>query len=134
MSASYVRKTARQWANEVSALFVQYPYYDTINLEQDPPEDIWWSLEFISDFMEGTFCRPGYIERGIIVVTVMAAPGTGDADAITAMEDIVPQMMAKIDPTQRLVIERYEPLEEASGGSAGKHYRVSVALEYQHSL
>ena len=133
MSASYVRTTARRWAAEV-ATSVGVPFYDTINLAPTPTDNVWWTVSFTSESHEGTFCKPGYIENGFISVVVMARPGRGDAEAITAMESIIPALDAKIDPTQRLVLKNYEPLDEDSAGSADSMYRVQVVVNYAHSL
>ena len=105
-----------------------------MNLEQDPQDDCWFTIDFFALSMDGVFCQKGYIERGFVYVDVFAAPGRGDLEAIQAMEIIIPEMFAKVDPTQRLVLESYDPLEEASGGSANRQYQVTVGIAYQHSL
>ena len=133
MSSSYVRETFRTWAQETSAL-VGVQFYDTINVEQSPQDLTWWTAEFIAEFMDGTFCRPDYRETGFIRVIVNAQPGTGDLAAVQAMEGVVPLLMQKIDNTQRLVLERYEPIQEAFAGNADATYRVTVAIDYSHSL
>lgn len=133
MSASAVRTQIRTWAAEI-ATSEAVPYYDTVNIMESPTEAVWWTIEFRTDFMEGTFCKAGYIEEGYIRIDVVAAPGTGDAAAIAAMEKIVPAFDAKLDPTQRVVLTTYEPIQENSGGSADKSYRVSVVFNYRHSL
>ena len=133
MSASYVRTKTRDWCGEVAAA-TTIPFYDTINMEHIPTADVWFTVGFTSEFHEGTFCNTGYIENGFITVTVIARPGRGDLEAIQAMEQIIPALDAKIDPTQRLVLKNYEPIDEASNGSADKDYRIRVLMNYQHSL
>ena len=133
MSASYVRTQTRTWCNEV-ATALGIPFYDTLNQEQSPTDNVWWTVGFTSEFHSGTFCKPDYIENGFLTVTVVARPGRGDIEAVQAMEQIVPALDAKIDPTQRLVLENYEPIDEASNGSADKDYRLRVIFNYQHSL
>ena len=133
MSASYVRTKTREWCNEV-ATALSIPFYDTINMEHIPTVNVWFTVGFTSEFHSGTFCNIGYIENGFMTVTVVARPGRGDIEAIQAMESIIPALDAKIDPTQRLVLTSYEPLDEASNGSADKDYRVRVLMNYTHSL
>ena len=133
MSASYVRSKTRQWAGEVSAASA-VPFYETINTANNPTEDTWFTVSFTSEFNSGTFCDRGFIEQGFITVTVVAAPGTGDSDAVTAMEQIVPALMAKVDASGRLAYESYEPLQENSQGSADRDYRMTVIINYRHTL
>ena len=133
MSASYVRSKTRQWAGEVSATSA-VPFHETINTSTNPTEDTWFTVSFTSEFNEGTFCDRGFIEQGFITVTVVAAPGTGDGDAVTAMELIIPALMAKVDASGRLAYESYEPLQENTQGSADRDYRMTVIINYRHSL
>ena len=133
MSASYVRTKTREWCTEVSTALA-IPFYDTINQEQAPTDNVWFTVEFFSEFHSGTFCNPGYIENGFVSIIVVAKPGRGDLEAIQAMEQIIPALDAKVDPTQRLVYTSYEPLDEFSGGTADKDYRVRVVINYNHSL
>jgi hypothetical protein len=133
VSASYIRAKFRTWATEVAAA-TGLPFYDTINRQQNPADAVWWTCGFTSEFHEGTFCDRGYIETGFVTVIVVAEPGLGDLPAVQAMEQIVPALDAKIDPTQRLVLESYEPIDEQTAGSADQNYRVRCNINYRHSL
>ena len=133
MSASYVRSKTRQWAGEVSTASA-VTFYETINTSISPTENVWFTVSFTSEFNEGTFCDRGFIEQGFITITVAAAPGTGDSAAVTAMEQIVPALMAKVDASGRLAYESYEPLQENSQGSADRDYRMTVIINYRHTL
>lgn len=133
MSAKYVRDKVRVWAGEVTTT-TTIPYYDTINLEESPTDNVWFTIGFGVDLISGTFCEPGYIENGFFTVMVFAQPGTGDAQAVTAIEQIVPEFMGKIDPSARLSLENYEPLRESSRGSAERFYRLEMAINYLHQL
>ena len=131
MSAGAVRTQVRTWAAEV-ATSTGVPFYDTLNQEQSPADNVWWTVAFQAEFHEGTFCSPGYIERGFVEAVVIAQPGRGDAEAITAIEQIVPAMMSKTGSNVELV--SYDPIDDASGGSADQNYRVRCFLNYQYSL
>ena len=133
MSASYVRSKTRTWAVEVSTASA-VPFHETINTSINPTEDTWFTVSFTSEFNDGTFCDRGFMEQGFITITVVAAPGTGDTTAITAMEKIIPALMAKVDPSGRLAYESYEPLQENSSGSADRDYRLTVIINYRHVL
>ncbi len=133
MSSSYVRTQFRAFAQITSAA-TTFQFYDMINVNVDPRDDVWWTAEYISESHEGTFCDRGYIERGFIRLVVFANAGLGDLPAIHALELIVPSMLAHIDPTRRLVLEKASPIQEDSGGSARKQYAVSVNIDYSHSM
>jgi len=131
MSALYVRNTFRTWIAEVS-VDTGLAQYDTINLEQTPTEDVYLTYSFASEFHEGTFCEPGYIENGFIYLYAVAAPGTGDEEAVLALETAVPALFAKTDAN--LALTTYDPIEEESAGSADKDYRLMVTFSYKYSL
>ena len=133
MSASYVRAKVRTWCNEV-ATSEGVPFHDTINLSPAITDNVWFTVEFVSEYHEGTFCQPDYIESGFIAVIVVARAGRGDMEAVTAMEAIIPALDAKIDPTQRLVLKNFEPIDEESGGTADSSYRLRCVFNYAHSL
>jgi hypothetical protein len=123
----------RQWCNEVAAS-ESVPFHDTINLSPAITDNVWFTVEFASEFHEGTFCKPGYIENGFIAVIVAARPGRGDMEAVTAIEKIIPALDAKVDPTQRLVLKNFEPIDEESAGTADRTYRLRCVFNYAHSL
>ena len=131
MSAGAVRSQIRTWAAEV-ATSTGVPFYDTVNVEVNPTENVWWTVEFNAEFHEGTFCEPGYIEQGFIDCIVIAQPGRGDTAAIAALEQIVPTLMAKTGSKVELV--SYEPIGEMTNGSADQTYRVRSIINYAYSL
>ena len=133
MSASYVRSKTRQWAAEVATAST-VPFHDTINIDITPTDILWFTITFVSEFNEGTFCDRGFIEEGFITITVVSAAGEGDTTAIAAMEQIIPKLMEKVDPSGRLAYEAYEPIQESTLGSADRDYRVSAIINYRHTL
>lgn len=133
MSASYVRLKTREWCAEV-ATSESVPFFDTVNTVVKPPDKLWFSVEFTSEFNEGTFCDSGYIEQGFIKVVVFAHPGSGDVAATDALERITVALMGKLDATRRLVLTRYDGINDYTDGSAGNTYQVAVNIDYQHSL
>lgn len=133
MSAWYVRDKMRHWCLEASATH-SIPFYDTINTNVQPPEKLWFTVEFTSEYHEGAFCKAGYIEEGFCRLVFMGKAGTGDQATVQAAELIVPEIDSKIDNTQRLVLTSYEPLNELTAGSADHSYRVGVVFNYRHTL
>lgn len=132
MSAFYVRQLFRQWCGEVAA-FEGIPFYDTINREQNPSDPVWWSCLFIALENENTYCDDEYREVGQIVLIVSAQPGIGDADAVQAIEIIIPALLGKDDPANRLVLDSWEPPFEDTTGSADREYRIGVVVNYSYS-
>lgn len=131
MSSSSVRSKVRQWCGEVAAA-TSVPFYDTVNVNVMPSSDVWFTVAFVAEMHEGTYCAPNFIEMGFINVVIVARPGIGDSAAIAAVEAVIPALMAKSD--SKLTLINFEPLDEDSLGSADKDYRVSVAVNYRLSL
>ena len=131
MSASAVRTQVRTWAAEVETS-TGVPFYDTLNVVQSPTDNVWWTVSFTSEYHEGNFCEPNYIERGFVEVIVIAQPGRGDADAITAIEQIVPALMGK--DMNKVELVSYEPIDDVTGGSADASFRVRAIINYHYSL
>ncbi len=131
MSSSYVRTKVRTWCNEV-AVATGIPFHDTVNVNVNPSEDVWFTVEFISESHEGIVGRPQFIENGFVNVVFVARPGIGDSACIAAVEDVIPALFAKTDT--QLVLNTYEPVSEDSQGSADKDYRMSVAVNYRLTL
>ena len=132
MSALYVRNKFNQWAGEV-ATTTGTPFYPTINLEQNPADPVWFSLEFVAEFYSnGTFCKSEETEDGFVRVVVFASPGTGDTAAVTALEAIGLEFAKKTDT--QVTIEGFEPLSEMTAGSADQNYRVGVVMDYTYEV
>jgi hypothetical protein len=133
LSSSYVREKFRQWAVEVQATTGDV-FHSTINTAENPTDSIWWTAQFVAEFNEGTFCKRPFMETGFIVVIAVARAGLGDLEAIRMLERVIPELLAKVDPTQRLVLETHDPIRDETAGSADRSFRVSVSIDYRHSL
>lgn len=133
MSASYVRAKVEQWCEEVSQVTGE-PFYKTINLDNDPQDPVWWTVEFMSLFSEGLLCKKNYTETGVVRVVFIGQPGLGWEDTINALESVIPLLMEKVDPSRRLELADFEPVVEESLGSAEPNYVVSVSINYVHNL
>lgn len=129
MSSLYVRQKVREWA-ELSAVGI--PYYDTINVEENPNDNIWFTAEFEPEFSEkNTFC--GEIsEEGLITFVFEAAAGVGDEALLTAAQNAVKKILEQNDPSQDLVLEMDYAPDEYTGGTADTGYRISISVEYYH--
>lgn len=129
MSSLYVRQKVREWA-ELPAVGI--PYYDTINVEENPADDIWFTAEFEPEYTEKqTFCGD-VSEEGLINFVFETNAGIGDETLITAAESAVNTILEQNDSSQNLVLEMAYAPDEYTGGTADTGYRVSISVEYYH--
>ena len=112
MSSVYVRQKVREWAELPS---VGIPYYDTINVEENPTDNIWFTAE-----------------EGMITFVFQTSAGVGDEALIIAAENAVANILEQNDPTSDLTLELAYAPDEYTGGSADSGYRVSISVEYYH--
>lgn len=130
MSRKYVRDIAREWVIKDSPI----PYYDTINIEEDPQDRFWCTLEFNHEFTEvDTYCR-SQKESGVIDIIVSGQPGTGDSDVLEYATTIAENFMKNEDPLGKLTLENDQAPEEYSGGDSNKYYQVTVGIAYTYMI
>ena len=125
MSSLYVRNQLRTWCRGLFGAV----FYDTINLAQDPADQIWSTLEFVSaDTEQMTFCDTW--EVGIVNVIFFGVAGLGDEALLQQAEQDMANLMAAIDPGKRLVILKSTPPAdyERSDGTPG--FVVSFTINY----
>lgn len=128
MSSLYVRNKIRQWAALCAT-----PFYDTINLEQNPSDPVWFTAEFEVENSEMvTYCKDE-LEEGVVDLVFCGSAGSGDAAVLTAAEADAKVFLAQSDVTGKLVIRRAMPPEEFSAGTGDNWYRVVIGLEYKHT-
>jgi len=129
MSSLYVREKVREWAQLPS---ITVPYYDTINVEEQPTDDVWFTAEFETEYSEKiTFCGQT-AEEGLINFVFESSAGTGDEALITVAQDTVSTILEQNDPSSELSLEMAYAPEEYTGGSADSGYRVLISVEYYH--
>lgn len=131
MSALYVRNLVRTWAGSINPP----RFYDTINLEQNPKEDIWWTVRFFAQAHENkAYCRPeGYTERGEFDLIFCARPGIGDNPLLFVMEPALADFFEKVDANGFMVLETWTPVGEYSVGDADPWYRLGVGVSYTYA-
>lgn len=130
MSALHVRNMVRQWCEQIGNA-EGIPFYDTINRSHRPNDNVWFTVEFFATEVEGMFCKDNYMEVGSVTLVVIARPGIGDVEAVSAMEAILPALYAMTDV--RFAWESWEPVFEDTAGSADRDYRIGAILNYRHS-
>ena len=108
------------------------PFYGTINEDQNPRDDMWFTASFGSTWRETmTFCEGMKLEEGEIELVFFGRPGVGYNDLLTAIEADMVVLMAQKDPNGRLVLTEQSAPFEYSGGSANEEYSLSVFVDYQ---
>lgn len=127
MASKYIRDMIDTWVKDPS---MKVPFYPTINMEQDPPDDIWFTVEFSSGYKEKlTYCGTTS-ENGEVEIVFFGRPGIGYDTLLTALEADIKTLMAMRDPAQKMVLLDSSPPAEFSDGSADMSYEMSVFCEY----
>ena len=128
MSSKYVRDKFRSWLNDE---LVDSPYYDTINQDQNPPDDIWVTAEFDVSFREKrTFCEGSWEEEGEVSLMFNGIAGVGDGALLAASEKDIKTLLAFRDETAQLVIDRVGGVNEFSRGTANMGYQLEYIIQY----
>lgn len=123
MSALYVRDLCQQWAQALPT-----PYYNTINMEQDPQDETWVTLEFQTiGKSRDTYCSE--VENGIVSLVYFGKPGVGFEDLLALAEPQVEAFVDNVDPTGRLTLELSQPPSDFTGLGAPS-YIVEFAVNY----
>jgi hypothetical protein len=128
MSRKYVRDTVRNWIAALPS--PASPFYETINVDENPTDLLWYTVDFQSEFTStSTYCDQKE-EQGVIDFVFSGAPGVGDSAVISAAESVVDAFMKNKDPTGKLSLQNVLAPDEFSGGTANKYYQVIVGVEY----
>jgi len=129
VSSSYVRTLVRSWLVDSS---IDTPYYDTINKDQNPTDDNWFTAEFDTSFWERTvFCPVGWTEEGEVSLMFNGLAGVGDGSLLAKAEKDIKTLLSFRDPQNRLVITGIAGVNEFSGGTANMGYQLEYILTYQ---
>ena len=129
MSALYVRNMVRSWLNDPS---LDVPFFDTVNLEQNPQVDQWVTAEFETTLRDKlSFCE--WKEEGEVLLVFTGVPGVGDGALLAAAEKDVKTLLAFRDPTRQLLVTAVQGIQEYSGGSANVGYQIEIILDYEYT-
>lgn len=130
MSSKYVRDKFRSWLDDG---LVDSPYYDTINQEQNPSDDIWVTAEFEVSFREKrTFCEGSWEEEGEVSLMFNGLAGVGDGALLAVSEKDVKTLLSFRDETGQLTINRVGGVNEFSRGTANMGYQLEYIIEYTY--
>lgn len=130
MSSFYVRQVVEGWLEDAA---MAVPYYQTINEENNPQDDIWATADFTSSLRDTiTFCQGITSEEGEVEVQYFGLPGIGYSALIQAIEADMVTLMAQRDPQGKLVLMNRSAPFETSVGSAKSMYGLSIYIDYQY--
>jgi hypothetical protein len=130
MSSSYVRSLFRDWLSDAS---IDTRYYDTINLDQNPPEDTWVTAEFDVSFREKkTFCEGSWEEEGEVSLMFNGRAGVGDGELLSIAEQDINTLLSFRDATGQVTVTRVGGVNEFSGGDANMGYQLEYLIEYTY--
>lgn len=126
MSSAYVRQLTEQWIGAIGTI----PYYNTINQEPNPTEDLWLTLDFeaFGSTVE-TFCGE-QVEEGEIRLIFLGRVGIGYDAVITAAEAFTAAFIANVDPTGQLVLLSTNPPVDFAGQN-NPWFVIEIAVDYQ---
>lgn len=127
MSSLYVRNTVEGWLADPA---MQVPFYPTINEDQNPPDDMWCSVQYGNAYRERTtFCEDGIEEESEIEVIYMGRAGVGYQALLAAAEQDMGTLMAQRDLTNKLVLLQRSAPYEYTGGDASRYYGLSFYID-----
>jgi len=119
----------RSWLNDPS---LDVPFFDTVNLEQNPQVDTWVTAEFETTLRDKlSFCE--WKEEGEVLLVFTGVPGVGDGALLAAAEKDVKTLLAFRDPTRQLLVTAVQGIQEYSGGSANVGYQIEIILDYEYT-
>jgi hypothetical protein len=126
MSSRYVRNLTEQWA---AAPALGVPFYPTVNMEQNPSDQIWFTLEWDAfGATKDTFCET-FTEDGEVRMVFFGPAGAGYDALLAAAETAARLFYGNIDPAGRLVLSSLGAPDEF-GGQDQSYFVVEIAIEY----
>ena len=127
MSAKYVRDLAKQWAQSLTV-----PFYDTVNIEQEPTDPIWCTLEFeYSSSEEITFCGLN-VHLGTFSLVFFGSAGIGYESLFAAAETDAAVFYLNDDPNQKLTLTLLDTPEEFETTGGVPQFGVAIAINYDY--
>lgn len=125
MSSRAVRQMVRTWLGTMSV-----PFHDTINLEQNPSDPVWLSVEFDAyGYDKDTYCEK-FTERGQITLVWMGQSGVGDDALLQTAEADAAAFYANTDPTGKLVLTG-RSASDSYIGSDTPYFEVAIYFDYE---
>jgi hypothetical protein len=97
MSSLYVRQKVKEWL-AVGTI----PFVDTVNIEADPTEETWCTVQWLSGTNEIIDYCQNSVENGAFLIIYLGRAGVGDETLLGIAEQGVRDLLSKIDNTGKL--------------------------------
>lgn len=124
MSSRYVRRKVGEWM-----ALMTVPYYPTVNVEQDPTDATWVTVEYNIPFNNTlTFCN-NKLEEGSFTIAFFGQSGIGDDQLLTAAEADVDLFMSQVDSAGLLQLMRNSPPIDFR---QHEFYVVEFTIDYEY--
>ena len=109
------------------------PFYNTINEDQSPTDNIWCTADFDVSYREVmTMCQDYIEESGEVEVVYFGQPGVGYESLITAIENDMSTLMSFRDSTNKLILLNRSAPIEFTRGDADQEYGIYISVDYQY--
>jgi hypothetical protein len=131
MSSSLVRKSSKNVANQVAAAEPDWKFYDTVNIDQDPIDDKWFTIEYNSEHTEmSTFC--GESEETGLIDLIFNCPG-GDGDDVIEECERIAKAFINIGQSLKLKNLSFTRMVAPEGfnHSTTRYFQVIIGVEYK---
>lgn len=124
MSSRLVRRQVETWMGAMTT-----PFYNTVNMEQDPTDNMWVTVEYNIPLKNtATFCGDT-IEEGNFTVAFFGQPGIGDDALLTAAELDMRVLMQQVDVSGSVTLtNRSAPMDFRQG----EWYIVEFTVDYEY--
>jgi hypothetical protein len=129
MSTLHARTLVHSWA-AAQAL----PFYDTVNVEQNPADPIWFTIEWDIPFGDPlTYCGDKLLE-GSFSLVFFGTSGETAIPLLTAAEPVVQSFMANVDPSGNLTLLDCGVAEDFWSGGDAPLFGIAFRVSYELSL
>jgi hypothetical protein len=123
-------RAVRQFARTVLGTLTS-PYFDTINVEQNPTDNVWVTAEFAAlGSVKETYCE-AWVEEGDIVLTFFGRPGIGDDALLQQAEADAARFYAGVDPAGKVVLVNKSAPEDFYITEEGPRFGVIFRFGYE---
>ncbi len=128
MKEAYKRDLVDSWCADAGVAYVP-----TINVNQKPTigEALWFTVAWEPEDTQPINFGGDTEETGLLAVIVAGEPNLGDQAVATAADQIVAALLAKVDATGALTLERAGTPAEHSAGTADRWYSLRTPIEYR---
>ena len=124
MASRPVRQIIRQWA-----ALVAVPFYDTVSVDNDPADPVWFTVEWSWATRESTDYCQNEREDGAFYLVFFGQAGQGDDAVLAAAEAAAAVFKAQTDPKLHL-----GAINPPSDFTEGPWYGVEVEVEYSYDV